>query len=151
MSVKEVNKPRSLAGPPECPSKPPLAERPLLGLEAAAKLARVYETLANDTRLRLLYVLLKEGEIYPSGLASKLGMKPQAVSNQLQRLSDRGIVQTLRDGNNVIYGIVDPCVIELIARSLCLLEDMRARSRPSDRRGMCAANRFLSPPAGEGI
>jgi DNA-binding transcriptional ArsR family regulator len=88
---------------------------------------------------------------YPGGLASKLGMKSQAVSNQLQRLSDRGIVQTLRDGNNVIYGIVDPCVIELIARSLCLLEDMRARSRPSDRRGMCAANRFLSPPAGEGI
>jgi ArsR family transcriptional regulator, lead/cadmium/zinc/bismuth-responsive transcriptional repressor len=124
--VKKVNKVRSLAGLQECPSKPPLAERPLLGLEAAAALARVYETLANETRLRLLHVLLKEGEIYPSGLAAKLGMKPQAVSNQLQRLSDRGIVQTRRDGNNVMYRIVDPCVIELIDRGLCLLEDMRA-------------------------
>ena len=51
-------------------------------------------------------------------------MKPQAVSNQLQRLSDRGIVQTRREGNNVLYRIVDPCVIELIDRGLCLLEDM---------------------------
>ena len=116
----------SLNGPPECPSKASLAERPLLGIETAAELARVYETLANDTRLRLLHVLLKEGEIYPSGLAAKLGMKPQAVSNQLQRLSDRGIVQTRREGNNVLYRIVDPCVIELVDRGLCLLEDMRA-------------------------
>jgi hypothetical protein len=61
--VKKVNKVRSLAGFPECPSKPSLAERPLLGIETAAELARVYETLANDTRLRLLHVLLKEGEL----------------------------------------------------------------------------------------
>ena len=60
-------------------------------------------------------------------------MKPQAVSNQLQRLSDRGIVQTRREGNNVLYRIVDPCVIDLIDRGLCLLEDMptsQATRRP---------------------
>ena len=130
MTVKKVNKLRSLAGLLECPSQPPLAERPLLELETAAELARVDETLAHETRLRLLHVLVKEGEIYPSGLAAKLGMKPQAVSNQLQRLSDRGIVQTRRDGNNVLYRIVDPCVIELIDRGLCLLEDMRAAHPP---------------------
>jgi DNA-binding transcriptional ArsR family regulator len=124
--VKKKSQVRSPRGLPGCPPKPPLVERPLLGIETAAELARVYETLANDTRLRLLHVLLKEGEIYPSGLAAKLGMKPQAVSNQLQRLSDRGIIQTRRDGNNVLYRIVDPCVIELIDRGLCLLEDMRA-------------------------
>ena len=78
----QVRSPHGLTG---CPPKPPLVERPLLELETAAELARVYETLANDTRLRLLHVLLKEGEIYPSGLAAKLGMKPQAASNQLQR------------------------------------------------------------------
>ncbi|HEY5706742.1 MAG TPA: metalloregulator ArsR/SmtB family transcription factor [Terrimicrobiaceae bacterium] len=124
--MKKKSQVRSPRGLPECPPKPPLVERPLLGMETAAELARVYETLANDTRLRLLHLLLKEGEIYPSGLAAKLGMKPQAVSNQLQRLSDRGIVQTRREGNNVLYRIVDPCVIELIDRGLCLLEDTRA-------------------------
>ena len=124
-----MNKKSQVGSPgrvPKCPPKPPLAERPLLGIETAAELARVYETLANDTRLRLLHVLLREGEIYPSGLAAKLGMKPQAISNQLQRLLDRGIVQTRRDGNNVLYRIVDPCVIDLLDRGLCLLEDTRA-------------------------
>jgi ArsR family transcriptional regulator, lead/cadmium/zinc/bismuth-responsive transcriptional repressor len=124
--VKPKSQIRTPGGLPECPSKPPLSERPLLRVETAAELARVYETLANDTRLRLLHVLLKEGEIYPSGLAAKLGMKPQAVSNQLQRLLDRGIVRTRREGNNVLYRIVDPCVIDLIDRGLCLLEDTRA-------------------------
>jgi ArsR family transcriptional regulator, lead/cadmium/zinc/bismuth-responsive transcriptional repressor len=124
--VKKKSQVRSPAELPRCPSKPPLAERPLLGIETAAELARVYETLANDTRIRILHVLLKEGEIYPSALAAKLGMKPQAVSNQLQRLSDRGIVQTRREGNNVLYRIVDPCVIDLVDRGLCLLEDTRA-------------------------
>jgi ArsR family transcriptional regulator, lead/cadmium/zinc/bismuth-responsive transcriptional repressor len=126
ISVKKKSQVRSPAELPGCPSKPPLAERPLLGIETAAELARVYETLANDTRIRILHVLLKEGEIYPSALAAKLGMKPQAVSNQLQRLSDRGIVQTRREGNNVLYRIVDPCVIDLVDRGLCLLEDTRA-------------------------
>ena len=125
-SVKAKNQVRSPGGHPGCPSKPPLVERPLLKIETAAELARVYETLANDTRIRLLHVLLKEGEIYPSGLAKKLGMKPQAVSNQLQRLLDRGIVQTRRNGNNVLYRVVDSCVIELIDRGLCLLEDTRS-------------------------
>ena len=131
MSVKTKNQVRSPGGLPGCPSKPPLVERPLLGIETAAELARVYETLANDTRIRLLHVLLKEGEIYPSGLAAKLGMKPQAVSNQLQRLLDRGIVQTRRNGNNVFYRVVDPCVIELIDRGLCLLEDTRVIPGPA--------------------
>jgi DNA-binding transcriptional ArsR family regulator len=93
----------------------------------------VFETLASATRLRILHALVKGGEVSPSGLAEKLAMKPQAVSNQLERLSDRGIVQTRREGNNVLYRIVDPCVIDLIDRGLCLLEDMptsQATNRP---------------------
>ncbi len=38
-------------------------------------------------------------------------MRPQAVSNQLQRLLDRGILGSRREGNSIIYRIVDPCVI----------------------------------------
>jgi DNA-binding transcriptional ArsR family regulator len=103
-----------------------LSERPLLDNAAASGLARIYETLANDTRLRLLHALAKEKELSPSRLAERLGMKPQAINNQLQRLSDRNIVQTRREGNNVFYRIVDPCVIALMDRGLCLLQDMTA-------------------------
>ena len=57
----------------------------------------MYETLANDTRIRFLHVLLKEVRSNDSDLEPKLEIKPQAVSNQLQRLSDRGIVRTRRN------------------------------------------------------
>ena len=51
---------------------------------------------------------VKGGEVSPSGLAEKLAMKPQAVSNQLQRLSDRGIVQTRREGTMSSIGSLIP-------------------------------------------
>ncbi len=116
-----------------CRPKPALRKRPLLALDEAAELAGLYETLANDTRLRLLHALAREGALTPSTLADRLAMKPQAVSNQLLRLTDRGVVQARREGNHVFYRIVDPCVIDLVERGLCLLEEASA-ARPARRR-----------------
>jgi hypothetical protein len=56
-------------------------------------------------------------------------MKPQAVSNQLQRLVDRGILSGARNGNNMEYQITDPCVIVLLDQAICLTEDARGRKR----------------------
>jgi predicted transcriptional regulator len=38
--------------------------------------------------------------MYVTELAESLGMKAQAISNQLQRLLDMGILACKRDGNN---------------------------------------------------
>ena len=54
-----------------------------------------------------------------------VGMKPQAVSNQLQRLSDMGILASRRHGTTISYRIVDPCVMSLLDQGLCLMEDAR--------------------------
>jgi predicted transcriptional regulator len=62
-------------------------------------------------------------------LADTMEMKPQAVSNQLQRLVDRGILVGTRNGNNVHYRIIDPCIVGLLDQGLCLLEDTEARRR----------------------
>ena len=56
-------------------------------------------------------------------------MKPQAVSNQLQRLSDLGIVASRRDGNNIHYRLVDVCVRSLLDQGLCLMEGVSDRSK----------------------
>ena len=61
-------------------------------------------------------------------LARAVGMKPQAVSNQLQRLADKRILENRRDGISILYRIVDPCVINLLDQGLCLLEDAKRRS-----------------------
>jgi DNA-binding transcriptional ArsR family regulator len=97
--------------------------RPPLTSSQAGELMALFKVLANDTRLRLLHALVCHGELTMSGLAAVLGMKPQAVSNQLQRLLDRRILASRRQGNNVYYRIVNPCVTDLLDRGLCLIAD----------------------------
>lgn len=110
-----------------CLPKPSLEERPLLSPEQSLELVTLFKVLANDTRLRLLHAIVRQGEMGVMELAAVLAMKPQAVSNQLQRLSDRGILGSRRAGINIYYRISDPCVISLLDHGLCLSEDAKER------------------------
>ncbi len=105
--------------------KPTLRARPLLTSSQAAELRDLFKVLANDTRLRLLHAVARASELCVSDLAATVGMRPQAVSNQLQRLVDRGILGARRNGHNVYYRIIDPCVPTLLDRGWCLAEDAR--------------------------
>ncbi len=113
-----------------CPEKPSLEQRPLLSPVQAGGLAEIFKILANDTRLRILHEVVRAREVCVGDLAAALGMKQQAVSNQLQRLSDLGILVCRRDGKSMIYRLIDPCVANLLDRGLCLMEDAR-RDAPS--------------------
>ena len=112
-----------------CPETPwitdtgTLKTRPLLSPVQAGGLQAFFKVMANDTRLRLLHALIRAEELCVSDLASTLGMKPQAVSNQLQRLTDLGVVASRRCGNNMHYRVVNRCVAPLLELALCLTED----------------------------
>jgi DNA-binding transcriptional ArsR family regulator len=60
-------------------------------------------------------------------LAASVGMKPQAVSNQLQRLSDLGILTSRREGTSIHYRLVDLCVRSLLDQGICLMEEVNDR------------------------
>ena len=115
------------------PEKPVLHERPLLTPEQASGLMTVFKVLANDTRLRLLHALVRASELCVTDLAASLGMKPQAVSNQLQRLSDLGILASRREGNTIHYRLVDLCVRSLLEQGLCLMEEVIQPARNGQR------------------
>lgn len=112
-----------------CPPKPPIESRRLLGEDDARRLEGVFKMLANSTRLRMLHALVRAGELCVSDLAGSVDMKPQAVSNQLQRLTDKGILGSRRNGTQMFYRIVDPCVVSLLDYGLCLSEDAEKRIR----------------------
>jgi ArsR family transcriptional regulator, lead/cadmium/zinc/bismuth-responsive transcriptional repressor len=103
-----------------CP--PALVDRPPLDAERAARIAAIFKVLASDTRLRLLHLLARHGEIRVSDLATEIGMTQQAVSNQLQRLIDQNILATRREGNSIYYRIVDSCVPALLELGWCLVD-----------------------------
>ncbi|QEG32540.1 HTH-type transcriptional regulator NmtR [Gemmata obscuriglobus] len=86
-------------------------------------MAGLFKLLGNDTRVRLLHHIVRSGEANVTDLAKALGMKPQAVSNQLVRLSDTGMIAARRDGNNVFYRVVNGCVAPLLDLALCLMEE----------------------------
>jgi DNA-binding transcriptional ArsR family regulator len=88
--------------------------------------------LASETRLRLLHALERSGELRVSELAAAVGMAPQAVSNQLQRMADRGIVAARREGSSIIYRVADPCVTSLLEFGLCLAKDVLSALVPED-------------------
>jgi ArsR family transcriptional regulator, lead/cadmium/zinc/bismuth-responsive transcriptional repressor len=112
-----------------CSIRPGLRARPLLSPGESAELEALFKVLGNQTRLRMLHALARAGEVCVTDLAEELEMKPQAISNQLQRLVDRGMVAPRRNGNNIFYRIVDPCIVSLLDRGVCLIEEARDRVR----------------------
>lgn len=110
-----------------CPPKLPAAERNLLSGEVAAELESLFKLLSNVSRLRILHALIRSSELCVSEIAATVKMKPQAVSNQLQRLSDKGIVAPRRKGVQIYYRLEDPCIERLLDQALCLLEDSGGR------------------------
>jgi DNA-binding transcriptional ArsR family regulator len=105
--------------------RPRLEERPLLSFVEAVKVMALFKVLANDTRIRMLHHIVRSGEATVTDIAKTLGMKPQAVSNQLMRLSDTGMLSSRREGNNVFYRVTNGCVSPLLDLALCLMEEER--------------------------
>jgi DNA-binding transcriptional ArsR family regulator len=110
-----------------CPPKPELRKRGLLSRKQATELAEVFKVLSGETRLIMLHALAKEAELSVTDLAEKAELKPQAVSNQLQRLVDQGILDRRREGVQILYRVIDPCVMDLLVQGLCLMEDSKKR------------------------
>jgi DNA-binding transcriptional ArsR family regulator len=82
----------------------------------------------------LLHALIRADEICVTDLASSVGMKPQAVSNQLQRLSDLGIISSRREGNNIHYRLVDRCVTGLLEQGWCLMDESNDKTASAAQR-----------------
>ena len=110
-----------------CSPKPSLVRRLLIDRNSAKELAGIFSLLANDTRLQMLHAIMKGRELCVGDIASAVGMKPQAVSNQLQKLTDKSVLNSERRGNQIFYSVVDPCIVELLDRGLCLSEDSQKR------------------------
>jgi DNA-binding transcriptional ArsR family regulator len=69
------------------------------------KADRLWTTLGDPTRIRLLDLLLEQGEATASTLAGQLPITRQAVSKHLAVLERNGLVTAHRSGREVRYAI----------------------------------------------
>jgi DNA-binding transcriptional ArsR family regulator len=75
----------------------PYADRTL------ANLTQVFKLLADESRLRILLTLAREGEMHVSALCQMLGQSQPAVSHHLTLLRMAGLVGFRRDGKFNFY------------------------------------------------
>jgi len=66
-----------------------------------------YSLLAGETRLKIITLLTKSGELCVCDLASVLEMTPAAVSQHLSRLRSGRLVQSRRDGMTIYYRLAE--------------------------------------------
>ncbi|MEW5736404.1 MAG: metalloregulator ArsR/SmtB family transcription factor [Thermodesulfobacteriota bacterium] len=78
------------------------ARRQAPGEEEIADLARLFAALGDPTRLSIL-TALSGGEMCVCDLAAFLSMTDSAVSHQLRRLRDAGLVRRRRQGQVLYY------------------------------------------------
>ena len=89
------------------------ARESALAPEELARLSTLYKALGDRTRLQLL-LGLRDGEMCVCDLAALAGVSESAVSHQLRKLRDWGVVRNRRDGQILLYSLDDDCIARLL-------------------------------------
>ncbi|NRP90540.1 ArsR/SmtB family transcription factor [Rhizobium multihospitium] len=67
--------------------------------------AKLLSNLANETRLRTIYLLASRGEMFVGELVSEIGISQSALSQHLAKLREAGIIATRRDAQKHFYSL----------------------------------------------
>jgi ArsR family transcriptional regulator len=78
---------------------------PELSDQLEKDLVQVFKLLSDETRLRVLTYLAREGELHVTALCDKLGQSQPAVSHHLALLRVAGLIEARRDGKHNFYSI----------------------------------------------
>lgn len=88
--------------------------------------AKFFHGLSDLTRLRIVELLLDEGEQNVSDLVTALGQSQGRISNHLACLRWCGYVDSRREGKYVYYRVSDPRVRHLIELARSIIADNAA-------------------------
>ncbi len=83
----------------------------------AVRLANIFKTLSDPSRIRLISVLL-DGEINVGSLAELVGISESAASHQLRTLRQMRLVSSRRQGRQIFYKLNDAHVADIFQRGL---------------------------------
>jgi ArsR family transcriptional regulator len=91
---------------------------PELTAHLEKELVQVFKLLSDETRLRILNYLGREGELHVTALCEKLGQSQPAVSHHLALLRVAGLIEARRDGKHNFYSIRSEHVTTLLGEVL---------------------------------
>ena len=70
-------------------------------------ISRVFDLAGNEVRLKIMYLLLREGEMCPCDLSDVMGMTVPAISQHLRKLKDGGLVLDRKVGQTIFYSLIE--------------------------------------------
>ena len=88
--------------------------------------AEIFKALGHPIRLKIVYGLLKVGGCNVKNMQECLGLHQATVSQHLIHLKTRGIIQSYRQGLEMVYTVTDTwakCIVDNIEKN---------RTEPSD-------------------
>lgn len=85
--------------------------------------AKFFRGLGDPTRIRILQILLEQGDKNVGELVELIGSPQGRVSSHLACLRGCGYALSYRDGKNVYYTIGDPRVREILDLARQILAD----------------------------
>jgi len=89
--------------------------------------ARLFRALGDATRLRIVELLLEEGELHQMEIVRRLGATQARISEHMVCLTWCGFVQTRVDGRRTLYRVTNRQVRTLIERARSFLEQNQAQ------------------------
>jgi len=81
--------------------------------ELIPKAASFFRVVGDDTRLHIL-TKLAQGECCVNEISSHISMEKSAVSHQLKKLREEGLVKCRRAGKNIFYSLDDQHVTDIL-------------------------------------
>ncbi len=71
------------------------------------ELTKLFKALANERRLKILYLLAKKGKGTVSSISQSLGLSIRSISKHLLKLEDTGLIARKQTSKWVYYSLND--------------------------------------------
>jgi len=75
---------------------------------------KIFKALADETRLKIVELLIKEGGKCVCEIVPYTGRTQSTISTQLSKLEFLGIVESTRNGKRIVYRVVNKKVEKII-------------------------------------
>lgn len=107
--------------------RPAIIEPRPASLDGTELLARLFRILGDRTRLRILQLLLEEGELHQAEVVRRLGATQARVSEHLACLAWCGLVCSRTEGRRRLYRVEEREVRTLLRLAQAFLDGNRAQ------------------------
>ena len=77
-------------------------------------IAKAFDTIGNETRMKILFLLSEAGELCVCDLSDIIGHTVSAISHQLKKLKETGFVTTRKEPPTIYYSISDNSYLNVL-------------------------------------